>query len=71
MRRLTVFCKLAFLWAVIAFSENFTVKAPKCDYDGRTKKQGENEDLETCKMFFSNFLIFGLYFYHESLKVTL
>ena len=36
-----------------------------------TKKQGENEDLKTCKMFFSNFLIFGLYFYQKSLKVTL
>ena len=38
MRCLTVFCKLGFLWAVIAFSDNFTVKAPKCDYDGRQKK---------------------------------
>ena len=71
MWRLTVFCKMAFLWAVIAFSDNFTVKAPKCDYDESTKKQGQNEYLKTCKMFFSNFLIFGLYFYQKSLKVTL
>ena len=33
MRRLTVFRKLAIFWAVIGFSENFTVKTPKCDYD--------------------------------------
>ena len=33
MRRLTVFCKLAIFWAVKRFRENFTVKAPKCDYD--------------------------------------
>ena len=38
MRRLTVFCKLAFLWAVIAFSDNFTVKAPKCDHDEKQQK---------------------------------
>ena len=25
-----------------------------------TTKQGENEDLETCKIFFLNFLTFGL-----------
>ena len=29
MRRLTVFWKLLIFWAVIGFSENFTVKAPK------------------------------------------
>ena len=34
MRRLTVFCKLAIFWAVRGFSENFTVKTPKSDYDG-------------------------------------
>ena len=38
MRRLTVFCKLAFLWAGIGFSDSFTVKAPKCDYDGKHQK---------------------------------
>ena len=38
MRRLTVFCKMAFLWAVIAFSDNFTVKAPNFDYDGKHQK---------------------------------
>ena len=38
MRRLTVFCKLPFLWAVIAFIDNFIVKAPKCDYDGKQQK---------------------------------
>ena len=36
-----------------------------------TKKQGENEDLERCEIFFLNFLIFGLYFDHKSLKVTI
>ena len=39
MRRLTVVCKLAFLWAVIAFSDNIIVKAPKCDYDAKHKKK--------------------------------
>ena len=38
MRCLTVFCKLAILWAVIGFSKNFTVKAAKCDYDGKHQK---------------------------------
>ena len=32
---LTVFCKLATFWAVIGLSENFTVKAPQCDYHGK------------------------------------
>ena len=30
MRRLTVLRKLAIFWAVIGFSENFTLTAPKC-----------------------------------------
>ena len=34
MRRLTVFWKLVMFWAVIGFSENFNVKAPKCSYHG-------------------------------------
>ena len=34
LRRLTVFPKLAMFWAVIGFSENFTVKPPNCNYDG-------------------------------------
>ena len=38
MRRLTVFCKLAILWAVIGFSKNFTEKDLKCDYDGKHQK---------------------------------
>ena len=38
MRRLTLFCKLAVLWAVIGFSDNFTVKTPKCDYDRKHQK---------------------------------
>ena len=38
MRRLTIFCKPAILWAVIGFMENFTVKAPKTDYDGKHQK---------------------------------
>ena len=33
VRRLTVFWKLVIFWAVIGFSENFTVKTAKCDYD--------------------------------------
>ena len=37
MRRLTVFWKLVIFWAVIGFSENFTVKAPKCNYHGENK----------------------------------
>ena len=38
MRRLTIFCKPAIFWAVIEFRENFTVKAPKADYDGKHQK---------------------------------
>ena len=30
MRRLTDFCKLVIFWAVVGFSDNFTLKAPKC-----------------------------------------
>ena len=37
MRRLTVFWKWVIFWAVIGFSENFTVKAPKCNYYGGNK----------------------------------
>ena len=37
MRRLTVFWKLVMFWVVIAFSENFNVKAPKCNYHGENK----------------------------------
>ena len=33
VRRLTVFWKLVIFWAGIGFGENFTVKAPNCDYD--------------------------------------
>ena len=33
LRRLTVFWKLVISWAVIGFSENFTVKTAKYDYD--------------------------------------
>ena len=32
LRRLTVIWKLVIFWAVIGFSENFTVKAKKCNY---------------------------------------
>ena len=38
MRRLTLSCKLAILWAVIGFSNNFTVTARKCDYDAKHQK---------------------------------
>ena len=33
-----LFCKLAFLWAVIGFSKNFTVTARKCDHDAKHQK---------------------------------
>ena len=33
VRRLTVFWKLVIFWTVIGFSETFTVKTAKCDYD--------------------------------------
>ena len=59
MRRLTVFCKLAFLWAGIGFSDNFTVKAPNVTIMESTKKQVQNEDSETCKIFFLNCKSFG------------
>ena len=34
----TVFYKLAIFWAVIQFSKNFTVKAPKRNYDRKHQK---------------------------------
>ena len=37
LRRLTVFWKLVIFWVVIGFSENFTVKAKKCNYPEKTK----------------------------------
>ena len=36
--RLTVFCKLAIFYPVIGFSEKFTVKDLKCDYDAKHQK---------------------------------
>ena len=37
--------QIGHLVAVIVFSENFTVKAPKCDYNGKQKKkQAQSED---------------------------
>ena len=49
----TVFCKLAIFWAVIQFSKNFTVNAPKRNYDRKHQRTtvGENEDSETRKNF--------------------
>ena len=38
MTRLTVFWKLVIFWAVMGFRENFTVKAPEDDYDGKHQK---------------------------------
>ena len=38
VRRLKVFWKLVIFWAVIGFKKNFTVKAPKADYDGKYQK---------------------------------
>ena len=35
MRRLTLFCKLVIFWAVMLFSENFTLTARKCRSDGK------------------------------------
>ena len=37
MRRLSLFWKLVIFGAVIGFTENFTVKAPKCNYHGDNK----------------------------------
>ena len=54
MRRLTVVCKQAFLSAGICFSDNFTVKAPNVTIMESTKKPVQNEDSETCKIFFLN-----------------
>ena len=35
MRRLTDFCKLVIFCAVVRFSKNFTLKAPKCRLDNK------------------------------------
>ena len=50
--RLTVFCKLAILWAVVGFSKNFSVKAPKCDYDGKHQKTRSKRRFRDVKFFF-------------------
>ena len=50
--RLTVFCKLAILWAVVGFSKNFSVKASKCDCDGKHQKTRSKRRFRDVKFFF-------------------
>ena len=59
VRRLTVFWKLVIFWAVIGFSENFTVKAPKCDYNVDHQIPSENDDLEACDRILEICNLFG------------
>ena len=58
MRRLTVFWKLVIFWAVIGFSENLTVKAPKCDYDEKHPKNYVKTKIQRGVRYFSKFGIF-------------
>ena len=58
MRRLTIFCKPAIFWAVIGFRENFTVKAPKCDYDEKHPKNYVKTKIQRGVKYFSKFGIF-------------
>ena len=77
MRRLTLFCKLAILWAVIGFSKNFTVTVRKCDYHGKHQETRSKRRFRDLENFFSKLQIFWFVtgfskdFYRESLKVTL
>ena len=77
MRRLTLFCKLAILWAVIGFSKNFTVRVRKCDYHGKHQETRSKRRFRDLENFFSKLQIFWFVtgfskdFYRESLKVTL
>ena len=59
MKRLTVFWKLVMFWAVIGFSANFTVKAPKCNHHGENKVTRWNDDLEACDRIFEIRNLFG------------
>ena len=59
MRRLTVFWKLVIFWAVIGFSENFTVKAKKCNYHEKTKLLDESDDLAACDRILEICNLFG------------
>ena len=43
-----MFAKLAMFWAVIEFSENFTVKTPKCNYDREHQITRLSHDSEAC-----------------------
>ena len=46
--RLIVFCKLAIVSFGMGFNKNFRVRGPKCGFDERHQKIGENEDGEAC-----------------------
>ena len=58
IRRPTLFCKLAVLWAVIGFSKIFTVTARKCDYDGKHQKTRSKRRFRDLENFFSKLQIF-------------
>ena len=38
-----MFCKLAISSATMGLSAKFTVRAPKCRFDGKTEKKGEKQ----------------------------
>ena len=58
IRRLTLFCKLAVLWAVIGFSKIFTVTARKCDCDGKHQKSRSKRRFRDLENFFSKLQMF-------------
>ena len=58
MRRLTLSCKLAILWAVIGFSKNFTVTVRKCDYHGKHQETRSKRRFRDLENFFSKLQIF-------------
>ena len=60
-RRLTVFWKLVIFWAVIGFRKNFTVKAPKADYDGKHQKAWSKRRFRVvCFANWSSFSSYGV-----------
>ena len=68
VRRLKVFWKLVIFWAVIGFRKNFTVKAPKADYDGKHQKAWSKRrfrDVFFCKLV----IVFFVMGFNKNFKV--
>ena len=56
-RQVTLFCKLAIIWIVIALGESFRVRTPKCRLTINTVRLAVNDHLEASD---SIYVIMGL-----------